>query len=124
MDIQLIDEILSDWKDVIGDDYNGYRNHVCRMVTFCLSLGEYSEEDHQKICIAAAFHDIGIWIENTVDYVEPSIPPAMGYLKQNKLNDWCEEIELMISEHHKIRAYRGPYEELVERFRKADLVDF
>lgn len=122
--IPLLEEIFTDWKAVIGDEYLGYRNHVYRMIHFCLALRKCSEEEKQKIIIAAAFHDIGIWIEDTVDYIEPSIPPAVDYLQQNGLVEWIEEISLMITEHHKMRTYGGDYFPLVELFRKGDLVDF
>ena len=36
--IPYLEELLSPWKEVIGDDYQGYRNHVYRMVQFCWAL--------------------------------------------------------------------------------------
>jgi len=126
-DLPLLETIFADWKDTIGPDYDGYRNHVYRMVNCCFKLKTCSEEEQQKIIIAGAFHDIGIWIENTLDYIPPSLPPAMAYLKAHNLEAWSEEISLMISEHHKLRAYTDKPDTpatLVELFRKADLVDF
>lgn len=123
-EILLADEILSEWKSVIGNDYDGYRNHVHRMIQFCLALRECSEEEKQKIVIAGAFHDIGIWIEDTLDYIPPSLPPAVAYLKEKGLEEWSPVIELMISEHHKLREYEAPGDPLVELFRRGDLVDF
>lgn len=122
--IPLLEEIFTKWKETIGSEYQGYRNHVYRMIHFCLALKDCNEEEREKIVIAAAFHDIGIWIENTVDYIPPSILPAMEYLKSRNLEDWSTEIELMITEHHKIREYTGENHLLVELFRKGDLVDF
>jgi hypothetical protein len=122
--IPLVEEILLSWRDTIGSEYQGYRNHVYRMIHFCLTLRECSEREREKIIIAGAFHDIGIWIEDTVDYIPPSLPPAVEYLKNRKLEDWSEEIQLMISEHHKVREYKNPNYPLVEVFRKGDLVDF
>lgn len=121
--IPLLEEILGQWKTIIGEDYEGYKNHVYRMVQCCFALHDCTEEEQEKIIIAACFHDIGLWTENTVDYIPPSIPPALEYLRKNNLKDWSAEIELMISEHHKMREYQGDYP-LVELFRKGDLVDF
>ena len=121
--IPLLDSILEEWKVTIGKDFDGYKNHVYRMVNFCFALNPGSEEDREKIVIAGAFHDLGLWAGNTLDYIPPSIPPAMAYLKARGLEKWSNEISLMISEHHKIRQYVGPYP-LVELFRKGDLVDF
>ncbi len=123
-EIPLIEQILSQWQGVIGADYEGYKNHVKRMAAFCLSLHHCTEEEKQKITIAACFHDIGIWTDKTIDYIAPSIPPAMAYLKNNDLMKWSEEITLMISEHHKITSYKNKKYPLVEIFRQGDLVDF
>lgn len=30
--IPLLEDILSEWKDVIGNEYQGYRNHIYRMI--------------------------------------------------------------------------------------------
>ncbi len=122
--IQQLEAILTDWQDVIGAQYQAYRNHVYRMIHCCFALQECNEEDQQKIIIAAAFHDIGIWIENTLDYIPPSIPPAIAHLRRHGLESWSEEISLMISEHHKLRRYKDKTYPLVELFRKGDLVDF
>ena len=122
--IPLLEEILAEWKDTIGDEYLGYRNHVYRMVNFCFALKDCTDDERKKILIAGAFHDIGIWIDDTVDYIPPSLPPAMDYLKTHGLEDWSKEVGLMISEHHKVRAYHDPRYPLVEVFRQGDLVDF
>jgi len=123
-EIPLLESILSNWKDTIGTKYQGYRNHVYRMINFCFSLRECSDEEREKIIIAGAFHDIGIWIEETVDYIPPSIPPAIAYLKSRNLEHWSEEIQLMIIEHHKVLKYNNDAYPLIEIFRQGDLVDF
>lgn len=122
--IPLLEEIMGDWKETIGSEYQGYRNHVYRMIHFCLALRDCTEEEKKKIIIAGAFHDIGIWIKDTVDYIPPSLPPAFEYLQDNKLESWTTEIKLMITEHHKITAYEDITYPLIEVFRKGDLVDF
>lgn len=122
--IPLLDEILKPWQTTIGKDYLGYKNHVYRMVHCCLALHNCNTEQREKIITAGCFHDIGIWIENTVDYIPPSIPPAKDYLKEKQKENWSREIELMISEHHKITTYKNKDYPLVEVFRKGDLIDF
>lgn len=121
---RLLEENLGNWKKVIGPAYTGYKNHVCRMVTFCMALHPCSEEEREKIIIAGSFHDIGIWTAHTLDYIPPSLPPAMDYLQSRNLGHWSKEIGLMISEHHKLRAYPDLQYPLVEVFRRGDLVDF
>jgi hypothetical protein len=122
--IPLLEEILAPWRERIGVDFEGYKNHVGRVLNFCFSLRECSEEDRQKLVIAGAFHDIGIWSDGTVDYLPPSIAQAKLYLGQHDRTDWIPEIELMIDLHHKMRPYRGNASPLIEIFRKADLADF
>lgn len=128
--ISVLEELLAPWQTLIGEDYLGYRNHLYRMIHCCValqghtSLSECDEQVLRKICIAACFHDIGIWINNTVDYIPPSLPPARAYLQENGLETWTDEILLMMTEHHKLNEYRDEAYPLVELFRKADLVDF
>ncbi|HVE55523.1 MAG TPA: HD domain-containing protein, partial [Pyrinomonadaceae bacterium] len=120
--IPLLEDILDKWKGTIGGDFAGYKNHVYRMTNFCFALGEYNAEEREKIIIAGCFHDIGIWTGATFDYLPPSILSAREYLQRNDLAGWIPEIELMIDQHHKLGAYRD--NQLVETFRKGDLVDF
>ena len=122
--IPLLEEILTEWKETIGNEYEGYKNHAYRMIHFCLALKDCNKEEKEKIIIAGAFHDIGIWIKDTVDYIPPSLPPAMEYLKNRNQEAWSAEVELMITEHHKVREYKDTIYPLVELFRKGDLVDF
>lgn len=122
--LQLVDEILGNWKTVIGENYEGYKNHVYRMIHFCFAIKDCNIEERQKVIIAACFHDLGLFTENTVDYLPPSIMLAKKYLVEKNLTDWTEEIELMIDMHHKITAYKDSRYPLVEFFRQGDLVDF
>ena len=120
----LIEEILSDWKNRIGDDYAGYRGHVYRMFNYCLALHPSTQEEQSKLTIAACFHDIGLWSDHTVDYIPPSVAQSKRYLEETDQEAWSEEIGLMIEWHHKVRPYRSERFSLVEVFRKGDLVDF
>ena len=122
--IILLENILQPKQSLLGDEYLGYRNHVYRMVHFCFLLQDCEEEQRQKILSAAAFHDLGIWLADTVDYLPPSIAAAQAYLQEQQLTAWSDEISLMINEHHKIRAYTNNIYPLVEVFRQGDLVDF
>lgn len=122
--IPRLEEILNEYKDRIGEDYEGYKNHVYRMLNFCFALRDCQEEEREKIIIAGGFHDLGIWLGNTVDYIPPSLPPAREYLKRKGLEGWTAEIVLIIEEHHKIREYKNDAYPSVELFRRGDLVDF
>ena len=114
---------MDNWKRDIGKDYRAYKNHVYRVIHFCLALHDSNKEKREKIIIAGCFHDLGIWTNGTVDYLPPSIDLANEYLKRRNLEQWSSEIELMIDMHHKIRQIEDNQYSLVETFRRADLVD-
>ncbi len=120
----LIEAILAPWRHAIGAQFDGYRGHVYRMYNCCLALRACTDEERRKLAIAACFHDIGLWSDHTTDYLPPSIAQARRYLSDAGLEQWSEEIALMIEMHHKARPYRDAGHPLVELFRKGDLVDF
>ncbi len=120
-EIPLADEILSGYSDAIQGDGLGYRNHVFRLLNFCFALNEPNSSDREKLVIAAAFHDIGIWTGATFDYLPPSIVESKKYLEKVRRDEWSDEIEEIIEMHHRLRKY--PSGRLVETFRKADLID-
>ena len=122
-EIQLAETILTEWRDTIGRDFAGYRNHVYRVVNYCLALRAFSDAEREKVIIAACFHDLGIWSDRTADYLAPSEALALAYLRTRDLTDGSDEIALMISEHHKLRSVRADRYPLVETLRRADLID-
>ncbi|MEI7824318.1 MAG: phosphohydrolase [Chlorobiaceae bacterium] len=119
----LLDELLAGYKPQLALDYDAYRNHCLRLFNFCIALAGDEKAAENKIAIATAFHDLGIWTEKTLDYLAPSQLLAQRYLEKNFKASWCKEIDAMISEHHKITRYRLNPSWLVEAFRKADLID-
>ena len=123
--IQHLENILSEYKTLINKDYQGYLNHCIRMAGCCLMLSQKQDpESIHKIAIAAAFHDIGIWTANTLDYLPPSIEALNQYLAAHQLIHFQEELSLMITEHHKLSSTHYPKYPLVEYFRQADYADF
>ena len=59
-----------------------------------------------------------------LDYIEPSIKAAEGYLRDTGRDAWQREVALTIAFHHRLRPYRGEHARLVEPFRRADWNDF
>lgn len=118
-----LDTILSSYQQQIGNDFVGYRNHCYRVLNFYnwLLIKNHQPVDLEQAAIALAFHDIGIWTAQTVDYLPPSECEAQAYCQQNQRPD-ADKIIAMIGEHHKISAYSQDLQ--VELFRQADLVDF
>lgn len=118
----LIDQILSEYRSSLKEDFDKYRNHVYRVYHLCILL-DTNPEYRDRYAIAAAFHDLGIWTNNTFDYLQPSIALAKEWLVRENKSNWSDEISLMIDMHHKVTRYSGLFETTVEVFRKADWID-
>jgi hypothetical protein len=122
-EIGTLDALLTARATVLGEDFTAYRNHTYRVANFCLALTAPDADTFEKVAVASAFHDIGIWTDHTFDYLAPSVRNAGDYLRETEREEWLPEIEAMITEHHKIRPWRVRPEWLVEPFRRADWAD-
>jgi hypothetical protein len=120
---ELVDDILQSHAQALGADLPAYRNHVTRMLHFVFAIAPALQSASQAILIAGAFHDLGIWTARTFDYLDPSSRLAQDYLRAQGLEPLGPEVALIIGQHHKLRAYTGPFAQSVEAFRRADLVD-
>lgn len=114
-----IEEILNRYRHILSEHFDRYRNHVYRVYNLTLILTETSVINKDEIAVAAAFHDLGIWTNKTLDYLAPSILLAKEFALQKGIVD--VEIQNMILYHHKISSYNPST--VVDNFRKADLVD-
>jgi len=110
------------FKPAIGKDETKYKNHVYRVFLNCLLMDE-DKNNEEKYAIAAVFHDIGIWTDHTIDYLDPSIKQAKHYLIETNRQEWIAEINSMIFWHHKTKKYKGHHTQTTETFRKADWMD-
>jgi hypothetical protein len=117
----LIEDIFKQHRSDLNIDYDKYRHHVYRVFNFTLLMHDADKKDLDSLAVAAAYHDMGIWTTGTLDYLEPSIALAKGYIGSNKLKVSGKMVEQIISNHHKITPYRDC--EVTEAFRKADLID-
>lgn len=117
-----IEAILQHFQPTIGKDYEKYRNHVYRVFLNCLII-DNNKANEEKYAVAAVFHDIGIWTNHTIDYLDPSIAQAGAWLAATGKLEWTAECSEMINWHHKTSRYTGPHEQTVEVFRKADWID-
>lgn len=121
--IPTIDRVLDTHAASLGRDFTSYRNHAYRVANFCVAHVSPDSIQLEKIAIAAAFHDLGIWTDVTFDYLDPSVSLARQYLSRAGDESWTDEIGAMILEHHKLSPYRGDSGPLVEPFRRADWAD-
>jgi len=118
-----IDRLFEEWKAPLGRDYLPYRNHVYRVFNLASKLAGAENSQLEKLAVASAFHDVGIWLDETFDYLEPSIRRATAFLSTAGHKSWSTEVACMISQHHKIFPFRGGQVKLVEAFRRADWLD-
>ncbi|MYM68068.1 hypothetical protein GTP45_14685 [Pseudoduganella sp. FT55W] len=119
--LPLLDTLHGQHAALLGKDFDAYRNHTYRLVNFCAAQLDADDEALQKMQVAAAFHDLGIWSAHTFDYLPPSDAQAQAWLNANGKQAWSADIAGMINEHHKITATNGS--PLVEAFRRADWAD-
>ena len=118
-----VEEVLDDHASELGHDFMAYRNHVYRVANLCLAIVGDSRVEPEKIAVAAVFHDLGIWTNNTFDYIAPSVAIARKHLAARGVAEWIPEIEAMIVDHHKVTPSRANPQLLVESFRRADWID-
>jgi hypothetical protein len=121
--IPTIDRVLEAHAASLGRDFTSYRNHAYRVATVCAAHVSPDPVQLEKIAIAAAFHDLGIWTAGTFDYLDPSVRLARQHLSREGREAWTNEIDAMILEHHKLSMYSGDAGSLVEPFRRADWTD-
>jgi hypothetical protein len=119
--LPLLDTLHGQHAGLLGKDFDAYRNHTYRLVNFCAAQLDANDEALEKMQVAAAFHDLGIWSAHTFDYLPPSDALAQTWLNANGKQAWGEDIAGMVNEHHKITATHGC--PLIEAFRRADWTD-
>ena len=114
-----VDEMLAPFRGAIGDDWDGYRNHVLRVLNFCAALGD--GEVDEVLVVAAAFHDLGIWSDGTFDYLAPSAARAREHACAHHAPPEVDAVERAILQHHRLRPIRA--DDASETFRRADWID-
>lgn len=122
-EIPQLDELLAQHAAAMGRDAVPYGNHAYRVANLCLDFAPRDPDTTHKIAIAAALHDMGIWTDKTLDYLQPSAELARRHLLRIGKIEWIPELHAMILAHHKISPYRGRADWLVEPFRKSDWID-
>ena len=118
-----VEEVLDAFGAELASDRVAYRGHVYRVFHFCRALGGVGDGRDDAIALAAAFHDLGIWSDRTVDYLPPSARRLRAHLAERGESAMADELARMVELHHKLTPCRGEGDVLVEAFRRSDLVD-
>jgi len=119
----IAETVLDKFRPDLGADFEAYRNHIRRVLNFYSALDPAGSDPSEAVQLAAAFHDLGIWTDDTFDYLAPSVKRARAHLDSSGQLPLFPEVSLLIAGHHKIRPYLGEFALPVERFRRADFVD-
>ena len=118
-----VEELLTRYENLIGKDFPGYRNHVYRTITYAMHFLGNAEEHERLVQAAFVYHDIGLWTDRELAYLEPSEAVAIADNIKFGLGLDPELLRGAIHWHHKILPYSGPYREVIEACRKADWID-
>ncbi|WP_162046662.1 phosphohydrolase [Vibrio taketomensis] len=118
-----VEMLFAKYRDVIGNDYMGYRNHVYRNITYAMYFLDNDEQYEQLVETAFVYHDLGLWTDKELAYLEPSEAIALA---DNQTHQWGLDPDALrgaIHWHHKISPYTGPHQKVIEACRKADWID-
>ena len=149
----VLDEILLRHKRELGQDYERYRNHCLRVLSFTAfhlsGSRQPSDRDITVAAVALAYHDIALWTDGELNYLNPSnvvMRKEMEEIANLKVDDepigtsdhlmpTLSSIELTtvsqaILQHHKVTDWKAPTGEessvdveLVNAIRKGDWAD-
>ena len=67
-----LDALFDHYAERFGRDQTPYRNHVYRVINRVAAQRPLSDDDLRKVELAGFFHDAGIWLAGTFDYLGPS----------------------------------------------------
>ena len=67
-----VEELFAPYEQMIGQDLPGYRNHVDRTITYAMHFLNNSASYEQLVETAFVYHDIGLWSDHKLAYLEPS----------------------------------------------------
>ncbi len=87
-----VDQLFDQYAERFGKQQTAYRNHVYRLVNLVMAQRPINDEELGKLQVAAFFHDAGIWLAGTFDYLQPSARLAEHYLQEEGLEDWCQDV--------------------------------
>ena len=126
----VLDHHLKLFANEIGDDYDAYRNHYLRVLTFAkYHCGDRcGQREIDLMALALAYHDIGLWSDHQLSYLDPSAKQLHTHANDGS-NRWTDE-ELVtangiVMQHHKLTAWNGIEgdEILINSVRKGDWAD-
>ena len=119
----VVEAELALMADRIGSDLPGYRNHIYRVLTYAMHFVAGEARWRRPFAFALAYHDVGMWTDRELAYLEPSAALAESARGDHAADLDATLIRDLIVWHHKVTPFRGPNAAAVNALRKADWVD-
>lgn len=120
----IVETFLPTLREAVGGDYDPYRNHIYRVLTYALHfLASDDPRAVEHIAFALVFHDAGLWTDHELAYLDPSERVAEETRVAAAPHLDARLVRAIIHHHHKFTAYRGPDAAIVNAARKGDWVD-
>lgn len=126
----VLDYHLNIFRQDIGNDFEPYRNHCLRVLTFAKHhCGDYCKEREVNLmAMALVYHDVALWSDKQMNYLEPSAKQMQAHANDGD-EYWTEEEMVtaheIIMQHHKLTEWKGDRGDgrLVNSVRKGDWAD-
>jgi hypothetical protein len=119
----VVERELAPLRACIGEDFDGYRNHVYRVLTYAMHFLDGEPRWREPIAFALAYHDVGLWTDRALAYLEPSERHAEDARATSAFDLNPTLIRDLIHWHHKVTPFRGDNARVVNAVRKADWID-
>ena len=97
-----VEELFARYETLIGTDFPSYRNHVYRTITYAMHFLGNNEECERLVEATFVYHDIGLWTDQALAYLEPSEAVALADNKKFGLGLDPDLLRGAIHWHHKI----------------------
>jgi hypothetical protein len=124
-------------RSALGQDFDRYRNHCLRVFNFATyfmpkSVMEEMPHALDILGVALAYHDVALWTDGALNYLDPSVQQMDSHLSQASdallIKEELDIAGIIIQEHHKVTSYaagkNATVNALVNAARKADWADF
>jgi len=124
---EALDAHLSSFRDSIpSSDYAGYRGHLLRVLSYTLHFlkGSPDVKNFRRLIeIALVYHDVGLWTDKKLDYLQPSFDRFLEAHESEFSKEEKQLVHDIIIYHHKFTDFQGPHADIVNAVRKADWID-
>lgn len=109
--------------EAAGPDFAAYRNHIYRVLSYASHFLGDNPKGREHIAFALVFHDIGMWTDHELAYLEPSEAAAERIRSQHAPHLDPTLVANIIHWHHKLLSFAGSDADIVNAARKADWID-